>query len=197
MTPGAYLHVGGDEVKTLSAAQYKQFLERVQTIVQKHGKRMIGWDEIAVTSLLPSSVVQHWRLDAAKADLARAPHLILSPADRTYLDMKYDADTALGLNWAALIPVKASYDWDPGTRVPGAASNAVLGVEAPLWSETVANIREAEFLAMPRLAAIAEVAWSPQPSRDWDRFKVRLGAQGPRWSALGINFYRAPDIPWK
>jgi hexosaminidase len=138
--------------------------------------------------------VQHWRPAAGKAELARAPHLILSPGDRAYLDMKYDADTALGLDWAGLIPVRKAYDWDPAVQVPGAAS--VLGVEAPLWSETVASMRDVEFLAMPRLAAIAEVAWSPQAARVWESFRLRLGAQAPRWTALGINFYRAPDVPW-
>jgi hexosaminidase len=194
LTPGPYFHAGGDEVRTLTPEQYRAFIERVQRIVDRHGKRMIGWDETAATSLLATSIVQHWRPDAAKGDLARAPHLILSPGNRAYLDMKYDADTALGLNWAGLIPVRASYDWDPATLVPGAGS--VLGVEAPLWSETIADMHDAEFLALPRLAALAEVAWSPQPARDWEGFRVRLGAQAPRWSALGINFYRAPDIPW-
>ncbi len=197
MTPGSYFHIGGDEVKTLKPAQYKMFIERVQTIVQAHGKRMIGWDEIAAATLAPSSIVQHWRKDASIDEVAHAPHLVISRGDRAYLDMKYDGDTALGLDWAGLIPVKTSYDWDPDALVQGAARGAVLGVEAPLWSETIANIRDVEFLAMPRLAAIAEVAWSPAQSHDWERFRVRLGAQAPRWSAIGINFYRAPDIPWK
>ena len=50
---------------------------------------------------------------------------------------------------------------------------------------------------MPRLAVIAELGWSPAQAHDWERFRVRLGAQGPRWVALGVNFYRAPEIPWK
>jgi hexosaminidase len=111
--------------------------------------------------------------------------------------MKYDDDTALGLKWAALIPVKAAYDWDPATLVPGAPASAILGVEAPIWSETLANIRDVEFVAMPRLAAIAELGWAPAAVHDWERFKVRLGAQGPRWTAMGINFYRAPEVPWR
>jgi len=197
LAKGPYFHVGGDEVKTLTAAQYKSFVERVQSIVQAHGLQMIGWDEVAATSLAPASIVQHWRPDAAKADLARAPHLILSPADRAYLDMKYDRDTALGLNWAALIPVRSAYEWDPAAIVPGAPAAAILGVEAPIWSETTASMRDVEFLMMPRLAAIAEVAWSPQAARPWDTFRARLGAQAPRWTALGINFYRSPDVPWK
>jgi len=197
MTPGDYFHMGGDEVKTLTPAQYTAFVERVQTIVQAHGKRMIGWDEIAAANLLPSSIVQHWRPDAARAELARAPHLILSPANRVYLDMKYDAQTMLGLNWAALIPVQAAYDWNPATLLPEAPASAILGVEAPLWSETTATIRDVEFLAMPRLAAAAELAWSPSAQHDWASFRSRLGAQAPRWTALGVNFYRAPEIPWR
>ena len=197
ITPGPYFHMGGDEVKTLTPAQYRAFVERVQTIVQSHGKQMIGWDEVAAATLLPTSIVQHWRPDAAHGELARAPHLILSPGNRTYLDMKYDDETALGLKWAGLIPVRTAYDWDPAALVPEAPAAAVLGVEAPLWSETLATMRDAEFLAMPRLAAIAEAGWSPAEARDWERFRNRLGAQGPRWTALGINFYRAPEIPWR
>ena len=197
LSAAPYFHMGGDEVKTLKPDQYKSFVERVQTIVRKHNRRMIGWDEVAVAALDPTSIVQHWRPDAGKGDLARAPHLILSPADRTYLDMKYDADTVLGLRWAALISVRAAYDWDPGTLGFSAMPSAVLGVEAPLWSETLANMQDAEFMAMPRLSAVAEIGWSPRERRDWEQFRVRLGAQAPRWTAMGINFYRSPDVPWK
>ena len=195
LTRGPYFHAGGDEVRKLTADQYRAFVERVQAIVQAHGKEMIGWDEIAAATLAPTSIVQHWRPNAATAALARAPRLVLSPGNRAYLDMKYDGETRLGLDWAGRIPVRASYDWDPAALVPGA--RAILGVEAPLWSETVATMRDVEFLAMPRLAALAEVSWSPQAARDWDDFSARLGAQAPRWTALGINFYRAPEIPWK
>jgi len=196
MTPGPYFHVGGDEVKTLTPDQYRTFVERVQAIVQAHGKQMIGWDEVAATDLAPTSIVQHWRPQASHAQLARAPHLILSPGNRAYLDMKYDTATMLGLNWAGLIPVQTSYDWDPATLVAEAPATAILGVEAPLWSETVATMRDVEFLMMPRLAAIAEVGWSSSGRRDWASFRVRLGAQAPRWTALGVNFYRSAEIPW-
>ena len=111
--------------------------------------------------------------------------------------MKYDADTVPGLRWAALIPVRAAYDWDPETLGVGAMPSSVLGVEAPLWSETLANIRDVEFMALPRLSAAAEIAWSPRAVRDWEQFRVRLGAQAPRWTALGLNFYRSPDVPWR
>jgi hexosaminidase len=182
-------------VRTLTADRYRAFVERVQAIVARHGKQMIGWDEVAAVSLAPSSIVQHWRPNAPAAALARAPRLILSPGNRAYLDLKYDGETRLGLDWAGRIPVQTAYDWDPAALVPGA--RAILGVEAPLWSETTASMRDVEYLAMPRLAAIAEVSWSPQSARGWDAFSRRLGAQAPRWTALGINFFRAPEIPWK
>jgi len=196
LTPGPYFHLGGDEVKTLTPAQYTTFVNRVQQIVSAHGKQAVGWDEIATSDLLPTTIVQHWRPKTDLDRLARAAHVILSPGDRTYLDMKYHDGTLLGLTWAGLIPIRQSYDWDPATLVPGLAADRVLGVEAPLWSETLGNIRDVEYLAFPRAAALAEVAWSPA-ARDWEAFRVRLGAQAPRWTALGINFYRDPSIDWR
>jgi hexosaminidase len=197
LTPGPYFHAGGDEVKTLTPEQYRRFVERVQTIVQSHGKQMVGWDEVSVVTLLPTSIVQHWRPDASEQLLAGSPHLLLSPANRAYLDMKYDEATLLGLNWAGNVSVQKAYDWDPDGLVRGARAGAVIGVEAPIWSETLTNMRDVEFMAFPRLPAVAEIGWTPQAQRSWDNFKERLGAQAPRWTALGINFYRAPDITWQ
>jgi hexosaminidase len=187
--------VGGDEVEKLTPEQYRQFIERVQGIVQKHGKEMVGWDEVAPVSLLPTSIVQHWR-PKANEGLAKAPRLILSPANKAYLDMKYDNGTTLGLNWAGYVDVRTAYDWDPSALVKGAAEGAVLGVEAPIWSETLVYMHDVEYMAFPRLPAVAEIGWSPGP-RQWEDFARRLGAQAPRWVALGINFYRAPEIDWE
>ena len=198
LTPGPYFHIGGDEVKTLSATQYASFIERVQGIVHAHGKRMIGWDEIAPTKLAPGSIVQHWRPKTTPAEaVGKGAQIVMSIADKAYIDMKYDANTPIGLAWAGIVSVQTSYTWDPGVAAQGVPEDAVLGVEAPLWSETVTNINDVEFLAFPRLAAIAEIGWSRQEDRAWEDFRVRLGAQGPRWVALGMNFYRSPEIPWK
>ena len=198
LTPGPYFHIGGDEVKTLTPAQYVAFIERVQQIVHAHGKRVIGWDEIAPATLLPSSIVQHWRPTTTPAQaVAQGAKVIMSIADRAYIDMKYSAATPIGLSWASLIDVRRAYDWDPATVTPGIAEASLLGVEAPLWAETLATMEDVEFLAFPRLAAIAEVAWSRQADRDWNDFRGRLGTQGPRWAALGVNFYRAPEVPWR
>jgi hexosaminidase len=198
LTTGPYFHIGGDEVKTLTPAQYVQFIERVQTIVQSHKKQVVGWDEIAPAKLLPTTIVQHWRPKTSPDEAVRkGVRIIMSVADRAYLDMKYDAAAPLGLNWAGYIDVEHAYTWDPTTVAGSVPESSLIGVESPLWTETIANIRDAERMAYPRLAAIAEIGWSPAKARDWEEFRVRLGAQGPRWNALGVNFYRAPSVPWQ
>ncbi len=198
ITPGPYFHVGGDEVKTLSPAQYVKFIERVQTIVRAHGKQMIGWDEIAPVRLAPDSIVQHWRPDGSLGSAVKqGAKIIMSPANKAYLDMKYHPETVLGLSWAAYIDVDDAYTWDPARVSRDVPESAIVGVEAPLWSETLADIRDIEFMAFPRLAIIAEVGWSPADGRAWGEFRRRLGAQGPRWTALGVNFYRSPAVPWQ
>jgi hexosaminidase len=197
LTPTPYFHIGGDEVKTLTPQQYVQFIERVQKIVNSHGKQVVGWDEIAPVELWASTIVQHWRPDGTPtAAVKQGAKIIMSVANRTYLDMKYDNNTPIGLNWAANIEVKDAYDWDPATVAQGIPESAIVGVEAPIWSETLGGIRDVEYMAFPRILAIAEIAWSPAAARNWDEFRVRLATHGPRLSALGVNFYRSPSVPW-
>jgi hexosaminidase len=199
MTPGPYFHIGGDEVKRLTPAQYAAFVKRAEAIVRRHGKTMIGWDEVAEVTLDPSSIVQYWRPGVPKARIDQTGKAILSPANKIYLDMKYTASTGIGLDWAARsgIEVREAYDWDPATLVPGVEERAILGVEGPLWSETVARRADLDYLAFPRIAGIAEIGWTPQPLRSWDDYRLRLAAQADRWTALGVNFYRSPQVPWK
>ena len=196
LTPGPYFHIGGDEVQTLTPEQYARFVERVQTIVNKYGKKMIGWEEITKARIKPTTLAQQWKSDSATAALKYGAKLILSPANKTYLDMKYTAATELGLNWAGVVNVNDAYDWDPALYLAGVTEQYIVGVEAPIWGETVRNITAVEYLAMPRLAAIAEVAWTPQVSREWQGFRSRLAAHAPRWHYLGVNYYRSPQIPW-
>jgi len=197
LTPTPYVHIGGDEVKTLTPQQYIQFIERVQKIVNSHGKHVVGWDEIAPAELWRTTIVQHWRPDGTPtAAVKQGAKIIMSVASRAYLDMKYDNSTPIGLNWAANIEVKDAYDWDPATIAKDVPESALLGVEAPVWSETLASIRDVEYMAFPRILAIAEIGWSPAAARKWDEFRVRLAAHGPRLSALGVNFYRSPSVAW-
>jgi hexosaminidase len=196
MTPGPYFHMGGDEVRTLTVEQYTRFVERVQTIVSKYGKKMIGWEEITKARLNPTTIAHQWKSDSATAALAYGSKLILSPAPKVYLDMKYTPSTELGLHWAGYVEVRDSYDWDPAAYMKGVTERDIVGVEAPMWSETLRNITAVEYLAMPRLPAIAEVGWTPQASRNWESFRARLVTHEARWRYLGINYYRSPQLPW-
>jgi hexosaminidase len=157
---------------------------------------MIGWEEISAARLNPTTLVQQWNRDSATAAVQYGAKVILSPGKKSYLDMKYTPATELGQHWAGYVEVRDSYDWDPATFMRGVTERDIVGVEAPLWSETPRNITAVEYLAMPRLPAIAEVGWTPQAGREWDSFRVRLAAHASRWRYLGINYYRSPQIPW-
>jgi hexosaminidase len=196
ITPGPFVHIGGDEVSKLTRAQYLAFVARAQGVVRAHGKRMIGWGEVAPAALDPSTVVQHWKPDSSAVHAARGGSVILSPAKRVYLDMKYDSATVLGLRWAGIVPLRTTYDWEPAGFVPGVPERAILGVEAPVWSESLVTRADFEFMLFPRLLAVAELGWSTPAVRGWEDFRARLGRQAPRLQALGVNFYRDPGVPW-
>ncbi|WP_157631803.1 family 20 glycosylhydrolase [Catelliglobosispora koreensis] len=202
MTPGPYFHLGGDEADATSPAQYATFMNQVQPIVTGQGKTVMGWHQIGDPAVNHSAsrIVQYWGTTTSDTDVTsavnRGAKVIMSPANKAYLDMKYNAQTPLGLSWAGYIEVQTAYEWNPGTHLSGVAQSAVLGVEAPLWAETIVTTDHIEYMAFPRLPAIAELGWSPWSTHSWTAFRTRLGAQGPRWTIMGIDFYRSPQIPW-
>ncbi|TJZ55927.1 beta-N-acetylhexosaminidase [Streptomyces piniterrae] len=204
ITPGRYLHIGGDEAHSTSHEDYVAFMDKVQPVVAKYGKTVIGWHQLTGARPAEGAVAQYWGYDktsaAERAQVAKAAEngtgLLLSPADRAYLDMKYDKDTPLGLNWAGYVGVRRSYDWNPGGYLDGAPAASVVGVEAPLWSETLTKSAHIEYMAFPRLPGIAELGWSPADTHDWDAYRERLAGQGPRWDAMGVDYYRSPEVPW-
>lgn len=200
ITPGPYFHIGGDESHVTEKADYIYFVNRVQAIVKSHGKFTIGWDEIANATLTDNSVIQYWAEKKDKNALlavSQGSKIIMSPSTRAYLDMKYDSLTVLGLDWAGTIEVDHAYDWDPATLVEGVGRKDILGIEAPLWSETVTNIDEIEHLVFPRIAGYAEIGWTKPDMRNWDEYKVRLAEQKERFETMGINFYPSPMVPWQ
>ena len=186
VAPVPYFHIGGDEVQGLSKADYHAFIERVQEIVNALGVRMIGWGEIAPANISPTNVVQHWTKDSTFLHAQRGGKVIASPGPHLYLDMKYDSTTSLGLKWAGFIDLRKAYDWDPATENPGVAESSILGLEAPLWAETLITRQDYEYMAFPRITALAELAWSPANQTGWDGYSRRIGAQGHgsrRWAS--------------
>jgi hexosaminidase len=197
LTPGPYLHIGGDEPLSTDPDDYRFFIERVQRIVRAHGKRTLGWEEIARAPIRRTTLVQHWHdPELARAAVGKGAKLVLSPATKTYLDMKYARSSELGLSWAGTTSVRSAYDWDPATLVDGVGERDVAGVEAPLWSETISTRAGLDHLAFPRLLGVAEIGWSPAEGRSWREYRRRLAAQGPRLDALGVAFYADPSVGW-
>ena len=185
--PGRYLHIGGDEAHSTSHADYVAFMNRVQPIVAqvRQDGRSAGTSSTGATPAT-GAVAQYWGTDRtpptqsrSRRPRRRAPSSMLSPANRAYLDMKYDEDTPLGLDWAGYVEAQQSYDWDPGSYLTGAPGDrrprrrgaAVVG-------DARTNSRHIEYMAFPRLPGIAELGWSPASTHNWDTYRVRLARRG-------------------
>ena len=197
LTPGPYFHIGGDESHVTKKNDYRYFVERVEKIVNAHGKRMIGWDEVANANIGSSSVSQFWHCEEnAKTAVDKGMQVILSPAKKAYLDMQYDTFSKHGLHWAAYIPVDTAYVWTPETY-SGIPKEHILGVEAPLWSETISTVSELEYLAFPRVIGYSELSWSIEANRDWTDYKDRLARQAPFLERMDVNYYPSKLIDWQ
>ncbi|GAA2035173.1 beta-N-acetylhexosaminidase [Catenulispora yoronensis] len=200
LTPGPYIHIGGDEASSTSASDYQTFINKVQPIVAAHGKAVMGWHNIAAAPLASSTLAQFWDTNKSNSALAAAAangtKVVMSPANHAYLDMKYTRKTKLGQNWAGYVEVNTAYGWDPGNYVSGVTGSSVAGVEAPLWTETIVTSADIDQMAFPRLPALMELGWSQYSTHNTTSFDQRLGAQGPRWAAMGVNYYKSTQITW-
>jgi hexosaminidase len=197
ITPGPYFHVGGDEAHVTKKEEYIKFINRFTEIVKANGKKMIGWEEIAQGDIDSNVIAQFWNSEKHALEAAnKGSALIMSPAKKAYLDMQYDTSSRIGLHWAAYIEVDSAYNWNPATYSIGIDKEDILGVEAPLWSETVTNMDDIEYLVFPRLPGYAEIGWSSGKNKSWDEYKIRLGKHAPRFKAMNIDYYPSPRVPW-
>lgn len=222
ITPGPWLHLGGDESLSTSRTDYLDLVRRITQAGAATGKTVIGWHEMGASSELPAGTVgQYWSYVEPEAEAAEQTRsfveqggsVILSPADVTYLDMKYPDDPEgplggqLGLDWAnGPTTLEEAYAWEPTEIVPGLGESDILGIEAPVWTETIGTMAELEFMVFPRIASIAEIAWSPAlsassastsgASRDEAGFQARLASLGTHLDALGIAYHRVGGVPW-
>ncbi|WP_163617572.1 beta-N-acetylhexosaminidase [Microbacterium sp. B35-30] len=210
MTPGPYLHFGGDESLSTTDEDFAVFVARASDIIADLGKTPVAWHEAgAAAGLADTTIGQYWGYltpqegvsDRARAFVDNGGQLILSPADAIYLDMKYPNGPELGLTWAnGPTSIERAYTWEPSDIVDGIDDSGILGVEAPLWTETIRTAADIDTMAFPRAAAAAEAAWSPATGasdlRTWASFRERVGALGPLWTSMGIGFHPSDEIPW-
>ncbi len=195
LTPGAYIHIGGDESHATKKKDYIPFINRVQEIVNSHGKQVIGWADISAAKLQPNSVAQFWQQkpDNALEAINQDVKIIMSTASRMYMDLKYDSLTPIGLTWAGMIEVDKAYDWNPETLFEGIGKENILGFEAALWTETVKTTDDIDYMVFPRMPGYAEIGWTTH-KRDWNEYKTRLSTFKERFEYMGINFYKSPKV---
>jgi hexosaminidase len=210
--PSTFIHVGGDEVpknqwKASPAMQERMrelglkdedelqsyFIRRMDAYLTERGRRLIGWDEILEGGLAPNATVMSWRGEEGGIAAATAGHdVVMAPYTYTYLDYYQSQDTANEpLAIGGYLPLQTVYGYNPTAALPAEAMGRVLGTQAQLWTEYMPNPRQVEFMAFPRLCALAEVAWTPVAEKDYDDFLARLPEHLARLKALDVN-YRAP-----
>jgi len=197
-TSGKYIHVGGDETpKWVKHKDYADFMLKASNIISKHGKTMMGWtNDLGSVEGLPVDVVgQDWSTKKHCCEntlkMAKSGNkIVMSPANKAYLDLKYDKDAPIGLHWAGYNSIENSYNWDPELMIEGLNANNIIGIEAALWGETIKSMSDAQYMIFPRLLSLSEVAWSPQEQRSWPSFSKRLAQQLDSFERQEIN-YRA------
>lgn len=210
--PGPFVHVGGDEVnKTewqrcpkcqarMKAEGLKDenelqsyFVRRMERVLNAKDRRLLGWDEILEGGLPPQATVMSWRGTEGGIAAARAGHdVVMSPTSHCYIDY-YQGDPAHEpLAIGGSVPLRKVYSFEPVPDVlTEAEASHVLGGQANLWTEYVANGKHAEYMALPRLAALAEAVWSPRSARNWDDFSSRVRGLIARYQAADLNAARS------
>ena len=208
LTPGPYFHIGGDETHATSKQDYLVFIKSTIEIVKKYRKIGMGWADIAKAEIPQNTIIQYWvrtdkdsitnkkGVEEVLTGMDKGTKVVMSPASLSYLDMKYNDSTKLGLKWAGTISVKKAYDWFPGDLIPR-NKEKIIGIEAPLWTETTENLDELTFLGFPRLLGYSEIGWSKTSNRKWANYKERLSFHGRILKSLSIVYFESPMIDWK
>jgi hexosaminidase len=213
--PSLYIHIGGDEVqkdrwKESPDAQaviqseglkdeselQSYFIRRMEKFINGQGRRMIGWDEILEGGLAPDATVMSWRGEDGGIQAARQGHdVIMTPSAYLYFD-HYQADRGTEpLAIGGMLPLEKVYSYNPAPAALSAEEHKhILGAQANLWTEYIAEPRQAEYMLFPRLFALAEVVWSPQKGRNYREFLGRVPSQLAWLKRQGVH-YRALDAP--
>ncbi len=213
--PSKYIHIGGDEcpkdrwencshcqkeIRKLglkpddhfSAEQKLQsyFTRKVEKYLNEKGRYIIGWDEILEGGISPTATLMAWRGVGYGMEAAQLGNkVVLSPNTHTYFDYYQTKDIeneplAIG----GCTTLEMVYNWQPFEKVESQqARNNIIGVQANLWTEYIKTFKHVEYMLLPRLAALSEVAWSDAP-KDYSGFQERLARMLLHYDELGYNY---------
>lgn len=210
--PSTYIHIGGDECPTkmweqcphcrarmraegLTAPRQLQgyATKRVERFLLAHGRRLIGWDEILDGGVSPTAAVMSWRGTEGGIRAARQGNpVVMAPTTHCYLDYYQTDDVANEpLAWGGCLPLSKVYELDPYEGLDSLAQRCVLGVQANLWTEYIPDFAQAQYMLLPRLAAVAEVGWAPR-RRNYDDFLRRMEHLRLLYGACGYRYAPHP-----
>ena len=205
--PGKYIHIGGDEVPkepwkndTACQALMKRedlknegelqswFIRRIEKMVNAKGKTLIGWSEILQGGLAQNAAVMDW-IGGGREAASQGHDVVMTPTAYCYLDYGQSRDVNEPRHMGGVVPLGKIYAFEP---IPGGLpldqQKHILGAQGNVWTEYIANLKHVEYMAFPRVSALAEVTWSPNATRNYDDFLRRLKVDEKRLAALGVNF---------
>ncbi|MEU0680977.1 MULTISPECIES: beta-N-acetylhexosaminidase [Streptomyces] len=213
-----FVHIGGDEcvkdqwrasptareqIASLGLADedalQSWFIGHFDRWLAERGRRLIGWDEILQGGLAPGAAVSSWRGYAGGVTAARAGHdVVMCPEQQVYLDHRQDAgpDEPVPIGYVRTLEDVYRFEPVPAELTPEERTR-VLGTQANVWTEVMEDQGRVDYQTFPRLAALAEVAWSELPApadRDFPGFERRMAEHYRRLDALGVA-YRPPGGP--
>lgn len=210
--PSTFIHIGGDEVpkdnwqkcprcqQRIRTEKLKDehelqsyFIKRIEKIINAHGRRLIGWDEILEGGLAPNATVMSWRGVDGGIAAAKAGHdVVMTPTTHCYFDF-YQAHTGQprAAGYRPPLPLETVYEFEPvAAGIPAERAHHVLGGGANLWTEFIPNYGHLQYMTWPRACALAEAVWSPKESRDLADFKARLKSHCKCLDTLGVGYAR-------
>lgn len=210
--PSKIVHIGGDEApktrwKTCPKCQARikaehlkdehelqsYFVQRMEKFVNGKGKTIIGWDEILEGGLAPNAAVMSWRGMEGGTAAARQKHqVVMTPGEFVYFDHAQGDPALEPLNIGGYLPLAKVYSFEPTPKeLTADEKKHILGAQANLWTEYIPTEQYAEYMVLPRMAALAEVLWTPASQKNWESFKVRMQPQYQRYAALSANYAKS------
>ncbi len=214
--PAEFIHVGGDEVgkghwKNCSDCQNRikneglkneeelqsYFIQRIEGFLSKHNKRLIGWDEILEGGLAPEASVMSWRGMQGGIEAANAGHdVVMSPGYPCYFDHYQSGHEDEPQAWGGLNGIRDVFGFNPiPDEIANEKSHHILGGQANLWTEQIAETEHAEYMMMPRFSALSEALWSGSETKNWERFEQKMILQLHRYEAKGYHYSESAFTP--
>lgn len=208
--PSEYFHIGGDECpkkrwekcklcqKRIKKEGLKNehelqsyFIQRVEKMLLKHGKKMIGWDEILEGGLAPTATVMSWRGEKGGIEAANQGHdVIMTPGNWCYLDHYQGSDKVEPVAIGGYTTLAESYSYDPQPKeIAADKAKHILGTQGNVWSEYMYTPEIAEYRIYPRIIALAEVNWTTKANKNYTDFEKRMDNQFVRLDKHNINYH--------